>query len=452
MPSYRAIVSGNWSATSTWNVWSGTAWVAATVVPTTGDDVWSNNFTVTINQNVTVLTLRNTTTGAPGTGTVAGGGFVISATGFTLTHTSTSLATYVGTANLINVTGTSITTTLNIVTDWTANSGGGFVINVTSTSSTINLVGNQKVGRTGNNHGISFTGTNNTINYVGTIFIATYGTTIGGIIVAGTGNTFNHTGDITNNSLFNGSNLPLTLGVCTHTMIGNLYYASGYESNGNGGALITSTSATNSRITGNITGGANTVAVNFSGANTVINHIGILNGGNGGSGGTGASGIVCTGANSIAILSGPFIFGNYGSMPFNCARVFLSNNTSNYIEFASNSTGGALFPSPAPTRQTMYSPNTLADTPAQSNVRQGVVYALGSQTGTLIVPNPANVALGIGTDNTVGTAVLTPANVKDAVWDALLSDITTPDTIGVRLKNAATVDSTGDQIANLLNT
>jgi hypothetical protein len=71
-----------------------------------------------------------------------------------------------------------------------------------------------------------------------------------------------------------------------------------------------------------------------------------------------------------------------------------------------------------------------------------VVYALGSLTGTLKVPNPANVALGIETDNTVGTGILTPA----ALFAAIASDA---DPIAERLRNVSTVESTGDQIAGL---
>jgi hypothetical protein len=57
------------------------------------------------------------------------------------------------------------------------------------------------------------------------------------------------------------------------------------------------------------------------------------------------------------------------------------------------------------------------------------------------------VALGVLVDNTTGTAVLTPA----AVWDALTSGMTTSGSIGARLKNAATLDSTGQQLADALS-
>lgn len=455
MPSYRAIANGNWSATGTWNVWSGSAWVAATVVPTTGDDVWANNFTVTINQNVTVLTLRNVLTGAPGTGTASGGFFQITTGDFTVTVTSTIINTHLwsnaSSQFLIQVTATSGVTTLNVsATAPTSSSTNLRFINVSGSGCTVNINGSF-LGAVGGIAMILQSNTN-TINLVGDI--TNYNNAGGStVIITGTNAVFNQTGNIIVQSTIAASTsvgLDIT-NVCTVTITGNVQVLSGGTIVGIG---IRSTTSSNITVIGNILGGngvATSIGVSLTGAGT-FNHTGICQAGNGNGNGNGAVGVSSTAVGSINILSGPFVFGNYGTMPFSCTRMFLSSNTSNYIEFASNSTNGALFPSPAPTRLTMYSPNTLADTPAPANVRQGIVYALGSQTGTLIVPNPANVALGIGTDNTVGTAVLTPASVKAAVWDALLTDITTPDTIGVRLKNASTVDSTGDQIASLLNT
>jgi hypothetical protein len=57
--------------------------------------------------------------------------------------------------------------------------------------------------------------------------------------------------------------------------------------------------------------------------------------------------------------------------------------------------------------------------PQPSDVRAGVAYGFG-WSGTLAVPSPSDVAYGIATDNTVGTAVLTQANVISALatWTA----------------------------------
>jgi hypothetical protein len=85
--------------------------------------------------------------------------------------------------------------------------------------------------------------------------------------------------------------------------------------------------------------------------------------------------------------------------------------------------------------------------PAAGDVRSGTTFNEGNTTGTLAVPAAGSVALGVAVDATTGTAVLTPA----AVWDALTSGMTTSGSIGARLKNAATLDSTGQQLADALS-
>ena len=94
--------------------------------------------------------------------------------------------------------------------------------------------------------------------------------------------------------------------------------------------------------------------------------------------------------------------------------------------------------------------NATFGQPAISNVRAGVVYGGGILTGTCAVPAAGSVALGVPVDNTTGTAILTQANVQSAVWNTLTSSLTTAGSIGERLKNAATVATTGEQLATAL--
>jgi hypothetical protein len=97
--------------------------------------------------------------------------------------------------------------------------------------------------------------------------------------------------------------------------------------------------------------------------------------------------------------------------------------------------------------RTLSDPADIAgQVPAQSDVRFGVSYQSGSKTGTAYIPAPSSVGFGVPVDNTTGTAALTPASV----WDAATSSLTTSGSIGERLKNASTVDTTGDQLAALL--
>jgi hypothetical protein len=97
--------------------------------------------------------------------------------------------------------------------------------------------------------------------------------------------------------------------------------------------------------------------------------------------------------------------------------------------------------------KTLYDVQSLPTVPVTTDVRNGVSYANGALTGTLVVPNPANVRQGVPTDNTVGTAALTPADF----WDYLTSSAT-PGSMGARVAaiptNPASVESTGAQIAS----
>lgn len=82
--------------------------------------------------------------------------------------------------------------------------------------------------------------------------------------------------------------------------------------------------------------------------------------------------------------------------------------------------------------------------PAISDVRLGVTYSSGSLTGTMNVPPFNAVKAGVPVDNGVGTAALTPQDV----WNVLISGLTQSGSIGERLKNVATVETTGTQIAS----
>lgn len=78
-------------------------------------------------------------------------------------------------------------------------------------------------------------------------------------------------------------------------------------------------------------------------------------------------------------------------------------------------------------------------TPPPEDTRAGHVYGHGGTlTGTLDVPPPESVAAGVPTDDTAGTAALAPSDV----WDLQ------PD----RLKNVATVATTGAQLEAALDT
>ena len=94
--------------------------------------------------------------------------------------------------------------------------------------------------------------------------------------------------------------------------------------------------------------------------------------------------------------------------------------------------------------RTLYAAGVALGNPATTNVRFGTTYGASSElTGTLRVPSAANVLSGVLTDNTTGTLLMTPADF----WNYLIASGFTANSIGDRLQNAATVATTGGQIA-----
>lgn len=90
--------------------------------------------------------------------------------------------------------------------------------------------------------------------------------------------------------------------------------------------------------------------------------------------------------------------------------------------------------------------NISVGAPSTNNVRSSIVYGSNSElTGTLAVPSPADVRRSIETDNTVGTADLTAADI----WNKLTSEMSVSGSIGERLKNCSTIANLGDQLASL---
>lgn len=149
------------------------------------------------------------------------------------------------------------------------------------------------------------------------------------------------------------------------------------------------------------------------------------------------------------MLSGPIVCSPYGWWPiFNLRRVnWIENTTNTYIQFRTNKNMFLISPTQEPNETyTLVSPDTLVDLPNGNDVRLGVSYGAGAFTGTIAVPPANRVSVGVPVDDTVGTAVLT----AEDVWNAQTSAMNTEGSIGKRLKNASTVNSTGDQLTSLL--
>tara|TARA_R110000868_G_scaffold19150_5_gene82790 strand:+ start:2246 stop:3082 length:837 start_codon:yes stop_codon:yes gene_type:complete len=189
-----------------------------------------------------------------------------------------------------------------------------------------------------------------------------------------------------------------------------------------GGGIQTAT-ASNVTVTGNVTGDS-IPGIDSSGANT-INVIGTMTAGSG----TTGHAVASINANSTVYARGNIL--NTGSISAMFARrVFVG---------APTATGGTGIVSSV----RMYND-------AAPNV--AYVYNYDVTGEVLVLPEEFDVRLGTSygyTSEFTGTLVQTPdlPSVAAAVWNYATSSATTSGSIGERLKNAATVATTGAQIA-----
>jgi hypothetical protein len=412
MANVKAIANGNWSNTATWD---------GGILPTSADDVFSNNFTVTINGTFTVLSIRNTS----GTGITAGGQFIY-ANGGSLTCTAAQ-AIYVGSTTpplemtlASGNTGTfngSVLTITNIASAYIAirhsstgilNLNGNFtidgnqgrsLISVTSTG-TVNIVGDISSTATGplSNIAAILMTTAGTINITGNVTSST-----NTILASSPINISSGTLNITGNTTGNVTPAVYLAGPVTYNQIGNVNASTVQP------AIFNLTSAATISVTGLITASTGAPAIYSSFA---------LTSGYGSGTFVRVSGNVVNTSNIMAIVA---------------PRVTIDTNTSSWL--FQISTGG---------NRILYAAGVALGNPATSNVRFGTTYGASSElTGTLRVPSAANVLSGVLVDATTGTLLMTPADF----WNYLIASGFTADSIGDRLQNAATVATTGGQIA-----
>lgn len=418
MATITSVKAGNWSDPT---VWSGG------VLPGVNDYA-STGFAITLDQDITVLGLRFTT----GSGVIN----VTGSTNRTINLTATDCFTYnvLGTINstYINVTNTA-TTNINCYFPLALDNSGTINIQCNSNGGIINIVANDGVfyngqGTTRTNRPILFTNasSNQTVNITGNLISnAQYQPFVR---IDGTNNTCNFTGDIGTSSANNqqnflfvaGSNCTLSI---TGTIIGN---AQQCVLSANASSTIKINGIVQGQSTGNLIESNSTGLVTFSGAITNLNEFEV----------------------------------------FYCKYLRLKNGVETQRTYQTQVLNQ---------NKTMYSSATGIGMPSTINVRNGITYGDASQyTGSMIVPNPSDVRVNVPTDNTVGTATIT----AEDMWNALTSSMNTSGSIGkllkdninetvssratnsgvitelntsnvdvaVRLRNASTVNLTGEQI------
>lgn len=340
----RAVKTGVWSDVTTWNTGA---------LPTSADDVYSNTFTVTIDVSPTVLSISNAAT----TGVTAGGGFVISANGITLTCTAANgivgggsagqaLDVTVGAGNSCSVIGNSV--------GGSASNSFGIRHNG---AGTLSITGNSTGGSQTQSHGVNNAG-NGTLNVTGN---ATGG--------AGT----NADGVRNNQGLAN-----LT-GSATGGAAGIGYGFANFDRFNHVGSVFASTS-----IAG-IGPGSITQVTTITGPLISTD----------GSGGTAAA----SGINPCVAL-----------------RWFPADTALSTFEYRMRGATVSGSPSVRPARQLFLTDAYAAGYPSAGNVRNGTAYGPGSiYTGTCAVPGASSVVVGVPVDNTTGTAAVTAATIRAAV-------------------------------------
>jgi len=440
-----AVANGDWSNTATWD--GGT-------LPTSADDVYANNFNITCDITFTVVSITNNSA----LGITAGGTFNFNTPSVTANLSNTVIPN-TGLTSFILITASSGSVTIN--------APNGTIIGQTPlNSTTINYTGNCDL--TINCIRIRHQGSSGAAIYL--LNKTSLGIlTVNGIVEGGgsglstivTLRLVSNSQNVINGNVIGGSaayNIQITSG---NLIINGDVFGGGNSGFGvistSGGTITVNGSVTggsvsagiqqasgNLNITGNITGGSGGVGVSMTGAITLVtgtiiggsgngvlglsinnqlNHIGICQAGTGGSalGGIGSSNI---------LLTGPFL--RNGSVVANACQSFRINTSSNpYFEFRKSDNTSVT-----------YVDQDIINFPTELDVREGTTYASGLYTGTLAVPLPSNVRVGIATDDTVGTADLTAEDFFDAI-------ATSTNDIAIRLRNVATVETTGDQIANL---
>jgi hypothetical protein len=349
MANRYAVATGNWSNTATWN--GGT-------LPQAGDDVRPNGFTVTIDQDITVATLRIDTSSPA----VGGGFFVI-----------TSPTTRTLNCNLVN----------NVAINNPNPFIWGLLLRLQSTG-IVNIIGN-----------ITIPGNMGSGVQMATVSIEA-------------NCTVNHTGNATGGSNVVGYSVSCPairiISTCTFNGVGTYTGGSGYDNVGGNNAAIEVTSAAGIvtiNITGNLNGGtaALTPAVFIRNNNNSALNV---------------TGIVQSSSSYPAILT-QFTNANSGIL----TQIFVSGSIINVsginaicthnlkISSATNVTW-LMQTENALVNKTLYSANALTGFPVEADVADGTVYGPSNNfTGTLLPWDPAfTQALSTDLNNLLSPSIL----------------------------------------------
>lgn len=357
MPDKWPLANGNWSNAANWN--GGTK-------PAAGDDVFADGRTITIDENVTVVSIRTTQR----TGGTVGGGFVLPA------NTTVTANILAGSSVCITRNDNGLPST--VIGNVTAGSLANFAHGVKNNSSAIiNIIGNVTGG--GSNVGTTIGAENSgsgTINITGNVSGGS------GINAHGARNSWQGIIFVLGN-VVSGSNTSRGI---SNESTGSVF-VTGIVTGGNQVGIFNSGSSGTITVTGDVVAsGSNGIQSNSG--NIVVN--GTL------TASTGASAILCS--VGTLIHNGIAVSAINGRVPCVTNFYLLTPALLTEHRYRTSSESGI------GSSRSLYTGGVNLGNPATNNVRSGTVYGASNEfTGTLAVPNPSYVSAGVPTDNTVGT-------------------------------------------------
>jgi hypothetical protein len=416
-------------------------------------------------------------------GTVAGGSFIFNSGSISGSVTSTTQGLFAGATNLVQVTATTGSVTLNLSSNATAAVAGNLILH--SGNCNFDLNGFNFTGGIVNAVCINKTSAG-TININGNILASTAATAGG--FTSNNGNTV-VVGNVTGGSGATG----ITQTAGNITIIGNVTGGAGtvglsltgassqltVVGNVTGGTLNTnglgiSFTGTSGNITGNVTGGTAAIGLSTSGVITITGNV------------TGNTGAGIATSNTVNVTGNVTAGGNGSGVGVSSTTTNLTVNVTGTVTATSTavgvSTGGGtgnqvvnlsgnminvggrqaiysqnlfidnttttqwrLF-TPGSQNKTLYSADTFPNLPSSTNVRSGSVYGvLNTLSGSMVVPSPSDVRINVPVDNTVGTGTsLTAADFLNEISSS-------SDAVAQRLRNIATDDTVGSLLTGFNN-